>query len=133
MTGVKDFECVGTRAYYRPVAQVTFEQALDLMAVALKKARELGLVDIVVNTFGLTGIQQPTVFGRYSLATKVVECAGSSLRVAFVSPQDLIDPQKIGRLMMQNRGVDVDVFPNEPEALAWLDARLRRTNANREQ
>ena len=37
---------------------------------------------------------------------------------------ELIDPQKIGVLMLQNRGGSGDVFSNETEALAWLDARL---------
>ena len=34
--------------------------------------------------------------------------------------------------MAQNRNAIVDVFTNEADALAWLDARLRRTNAIRE-
>ncbi len=37
---------------------------------------------------------------------------------------EIIDPQKIGVLMAQNRGVNGDVFTNETDALAWLDARI---------
>jgi hypothetical protein len=46
------------------------------------------------------------------------------LRVAMVARRELIDPQKIGVLMMQNRGGTGDVFATEAEALSWLDARL---------
>jgi hypothetical protein len=127
MTAVKDFESVGTRAFYRPMAQVSFEQAVDLCAEAIRRAREVGLTDIVVNSLGLTGFSPPDVFARYSMATKFVESAGASLRVAVVTRPEIIDPQKIAMLMMQNRGVTCEVFTNEPEALKWLDARQAAT------
>jgi hypothetical protein len=41
--------------------------------------------------------------------------------VALVARPELIDPQKIGVLMAQNRGVLGDVFTNEADALLWLD------------
>ena len=46
------------------------------------------------------------------------------MRVALVARPELIDPQKIGVLMFQNRGGNGDVFTNEADAIAWLDARL---------
>ena len=41
-----------------------------------------------------------------------------------VARAEVVDPQKIGVLMMQNRGGNGDVFTNENDALAWLDSRL---------
>ena len=73
---------------------------------------------------GLTGYQPPTVFARYAMATRWAQSAGATLRTAMVARPELIDPQKIGALMVQNRGVIGDVFASEIEALAWLDARL---------
>ena len=104
MTELKDFECIGTRAFYRPVAEVSFEQAVDLCADATRRARALGLADIVVNCLGLTGFGPPDVFARYAMATKFVESSGSALRMAIVTRPEIIDPQKIAMLMMQNRG-----------------------------
>ena len=49
---------------------------------------------------------------------------GRRMRVAIVTRPELIDTQKIGMLMAQNRGVNGDVFAHETEALAWLDARI---------
>ena len=95
-----------------------------MVAEAMLTARELGLADLLVNTTGLTGFPPPSVFARYTLATKWAESAGAALRVAMVARPELIDPQKIGVLMAQNRGVTGDVFTNEADALAWLDARL---------
>ena len=124
MRAMKDFEQVGSRGFYRPIARVTFERAVDLVAEAMVTARELGLADLLVNTTGLTGFTPPSVFARYAMATKWTQSAGAALRVALVARAELIDPQKIGVLILQNRGGTGDVFANEADALAWLDARL---------
>ena len=118
------FEQIGSRGFYRPVAIVTFEQAIDMVAEAMRHSREAGLVDLLANTHGLTGFPTPSTFARYSLAVKWAESAGGALRVALVTRPEIMDPQKIGVLMAQNRGVNGDVFINETDALAWLDARI---------
>ena len=133
MTPVKDFEIVGTRGFYRPIAEVSFETAVDMCAEAIAHARARGLLDIVVNALGLMGFAPPDVFARYVLAKKFVESAGSSLRVAMVTRPENIDPQKIAVLMMQNRGVHCEVFTNETVALKWLDERqATRTPGSRD-
>lgn len=119
------FEQIGTRGFYRPTGKTTFDQAVDLVANAMAAAREGGCLDLLVNVYGLTGVNPPTVFARYDLAVKWARSAGPKLRVAMVSPPELIDPQKIGVLMAQNRGATGDVFTNEAEAVAWLNARQR--------
>ncbi|HET9473496.1 MAG TPA: hypothetical protein VFO82_06350 [Steroidobacteraceae bacterium] len=130
MNVMEHFEQVGSRGFYRPVAQVSFEQAIDTIANGILTARELGLADLMANSTGLTGFAPPSVFARHSMALKWAQSAGSTLRVALVARIELIDPQKIGVLMYQNRGGNGEVFTNETDALAWLDARLgpgRRT------
>lgn len=122
MAVMDHFEQLGTRGFYRPVAQVSFEQAVDMVAEAMVTARQLGLIDLMVNTGGLTGFAPPSVFARYSMAAKWAQSAGAALRVALVARAELIDGQKIGVLMLQNRGGRGDVFTTEAEALEWLDA-----------
>jgi hypothetical protein len=124
MDAPESFEQLGTRGFYRPIAVVTFEQAVEMVAQAMRHARERGLSDLLVNTLGLTGFPAPSTFARYSLAVKWAESSGGALRVALVARAEIIDPQKIGVLMAQNRGVNGDVFTNETDALAWLDARI---------
>lgn len=118
------FEQVGTRGFYRPVGEVSFEQAVDMVAQAMRHARSLGLVDLLANTIHLTGYAPPSVFARYAMASKWAENTGSTLRVALVARAEVVDPQKIGVLMMQNRGGNGDVFTNEADALTWLNSRL---------
>jgi hypothetical protein len=124
MTSMDSLEIAGSRGFYRPIAQVTFEQAVEMVAQAIHTARERGLADLLANTTGLTGFTPPSVFARYSMATRWAQTSGATLRVALVARPELIDSQKIGVLMMQNRGGMGDVFNSEVEALAWLDARL---------
>ena len=118
-----ELELVGSRGFFRPVARVSFEQGAEMIVIAMKQARALGLADLVVNVIGLTGFEPLKIFERYAMATKWVESAGAAMRVAWVLKPELIDPQKIGIVMAQNRGASGDVFATETAALAWLDAR----------
>jgi len=123
MNTLANFEQVGKRGFYRPTSTVTFERALDMVAEAMLLARSLGLSDLLVNTTGFVGFAVPNIFARHTLAVKWAQSAGSALIVAIVARPELIDPEKIGVLMAQNRGATGDVFPTEVAALAWLDAR----------
>jgi hypothetical protein len=123
MQKLANFEIVGKRAFYRPIGKVSFEQAVEMVAAAMKQAREHEVGSLMVNTLGLTGLAPPTIFARHALAVRWAESAGSLLHVAMVARPELIDPQKIGVLMAQNRGVSGDVFTSEVTAIAWLDTR----------
>lgn len=116
------FEQVGTRGFYRPVARVSLEKGLEMMAMATRAARERGLKDLLINTTGFAGYEIPSVFDRYDWATRLAANAGSAVRVATVLRSDVYDPQKIGAVMAQNRGAFTDIFTSEAAALAWLDA-----------
>lgn len=122
MTSIRDFEQVGTRGFYQPSGEVSIDVGFEMIGSAIARAQQLGLADIVINTLGFSGFSPPTVIDRYALAQQVVENAGGKLRVAFVVRPDLIDYQKIGMVMLQNRGIISDVFPSETAALTWLDA-----------
>jgi hypothetical protein len=118
------FERAGNRGFYRPIAQVSFEQAVDMVADAISTAKELGLSELLVNTTALTGFGPPSVFARYAMATRWAQSSGAAMRVAMVARPEIIDRQKIGVLMVQNRGAAADVFTSEMDALQWLDAGL---------
>jgi len=127
MSTLANFEQVGKRGFYRPTGTVSFETAVDMVAEAMRLARSLGLNDLLVNTTGLTGFSAPSIFARHALAMKWAESAGAGLIVAMVARPEIVDPEKIGVLMAQNRGASGDVFHTEASALAWLDARTGRS------
>lgn len=123
MSSLEFFEHHAHRGFYRPVAVVSFEVAVDMVAIAMQHARKLELTELLVNTTGLTGYPPPSTFDRYAMATKWAQNAGGVLRVAMVARSEIIDHQKIGVVMAQNRGTVGDVFTSESEALAWLETR----------
>jgi hypothetical protein len=123
MSDPDNFERVGSRGFHRPAGVVTFEQAVEIVAVGIGHAQELGLKDLLVNVHGLSGFAVPTTFGRYAFAVRWAQAAGGALRMAAVSRPEFIDREKIGMVMAQNRGLDSDVFTNEADAIKWLDAR----------
>ena len=119
---LKYFEHVGRRGFFRPVAVVTFPQAVAMCAEAMRYARSLDLLELLVNTNGLTGFASPDVFARYEMVGQWVPSAGAALKVAMVVRPEIMDPQKIGVVMAQNRGIAAEVFTYESAAIAWLDA-----------
>jgi hypothetical protein len=116
-------ERAGQRVFYRPAGNVTFEQGVDMVANAIRWARAQQAQDILVNIQGLHGVAHISTFMRYEFARRIAEVAGP-VRIAMVVAAEMIDPEKIGALVAQNRGVTGDVFSSEAAALAWLDARI---------
>jgi len=129
---MRGLEQIGSRAFYRPTGTVDLEQALKMAAGAIRAARDLGLADMLVDTTGLTGLGTLGTFQRYEVGTMLANEAGAHLVVAVLARPELVDPQKIGILVAQNRNAMVDIFSVEKDALAWLDARLRVKNPIRE-
>lgn len=124
MQALDHFEQIGSRGFYRPIAVVTFEQAVEMVAAAIEQACELALVDLLVSVHRLSGFAVPSTFGRYAFAVRWAEASRGTLRVAFVARPELIDHEKIGMVMAQNRGLDSEVFSQEADAVRWLDKRL---------
>jgi hypothetical protein len=128
---MKGLEQIGTRAFFRPAGTMTVEQGVRLVADAIRAARVLRLDDMLVDITGATGFGPPGVFERYEMGASWASAAGAHFCVAIVSRPELIDPQKIGTVVAQNRNAIIDVFNNEADALAWLDARLGATYRGR--
>jgi hypothetical protein len=125
MNTIEHFETIGKRGFYRPKGKVSFELGVEMVAQAMKHARALGLDSLLIDTRGFTGLTPPSIFGRHALAVQWAEAAGAHLHVAVVAREDMIDPDRIGVIMAQNRGASGNVFANEVAALAWLDSRQR--------
>ncbi|MEO8019240.1 MAG: hypothetical protein ABI769_15615 [Pseudomonadota bacterium] len=116
------FEQIGRTGFYRPAATVTFEQALQMCAEAMRYARSIGLTELLLNASGLVGFPSPGVFERYNIAEKWAQASAGTLRVALVVRSEHMDPEKLALLMAQNRGVSGDVFTTEAAALTWLNS-----------
>jgi hypothetical protein len=108
---------------YRPIGVVSLKEGVDLISGAIAYCAEKKSSRLLVSVTGLTGYHMPQTMDRYSMGVQFAEASKFGLRVALVAPLEVIDPQRFGMTVAQNRGLDVNVFSSEPEALAWLLSR----------
>jgi hypothetical protein len=117
----------GDRGLYRPVGRVSFGEAVAGVRVAIAVAVSNESLDLLVDTKALTGFPSPGTFQRFLAAVAWAEEALGRLRLAMVARAEMIDPQKFGVTVANNRGLVSNIFTTEGEARAWLDAgRIRR-------
>jgi hypothetical protein len=114
------FEIAGDYAHFRPVGQVTFQEAIALMRDAITHARECGVKKLLAVSTGLTGYPPPSTLERFQLGKECAVAAQGVVAVALVAPAEMIDPQRFGVTVARNRNMLVDVFTTETDALAWL-------------
>ena len=107
-------------AYYRPVAEMTLEEAIERINDALLFCRENGIVGILVDITQLSGFPPPSLTDRFWFIAKWAETSGGRVVVSMVAPPEMIMPDKIGVTMALNRGLRTDVFTREEDAIKWL-------------
>lgn len=114
------FTLADGHACYRPVGQVTLQEGINLVSIAITYARQQSIPRLLVDTTGLTGIDPPTTLERFVLGGQFARAAQGEVKTAFVARQDLIDPKKFGLTVARNRGMIAEVFTDLNEAIAWL-------------
>jgi len=113
-------EPAGDCAHYRPVGQLTLEEAIALVDEAIATARARGIPKLLFNARSLTGFHAPSLPERYFAARRFAATGQGQVQVAMVIQAEMIDPEKFGVTVARNSGLNADVFTQEAEALAWL-------------
>jgi hypothetical protein len=121
VNGFADFIVAAGRGFFRPSLNCSLDGAIALIAEAIAHAREQGLKQLVVDTRNLTGHAPPNTFQRYFLMNRWLEAAGGQVEVALVVRPEMMDPQRFGLQVAENRGFVTNAFLTEPEAIDWLD------------
>jgi hypothetical protein len=116
----KWFEKLKDRANFRPTGEFPIEKAAQLVTDAIVYAREQQIRNLLVDIRGLSGFDPPNVLMRNHLIREWARVSGSFVRVVFVAPEEMIHPEKVGVKLAASRGMVVEIFTTEPEALAWL-------------
>ncbi len=106
-------------ACFRPVGQLTMPEAIRLGREAIRLAAEENVTRLMIVATGLRGLPVPSTWERFSLAEEWAVVA-RGVKVAMVCPGELIDPARFGVTVARNRGLMLNVFTGEDEALAWL-------------
>jgi hypothetical protein len=115
-----NIEVNGNCAFYRPEGVITLDHAVELVDQAIAFARERRIPKLLVNCTNLLGFPSPTLPQRYFMVRGWAKTAQSLVQVALVVRPEMIDPEKFGMTVARNAGMTADVYPTEPESLAWL-------------
>jgi len=95
--------------------QEVLRQLEDLVAQVAERKPERLLLD-----FRAASLTVWTTLDRYALGVLGGRLAAHVARAVCLAPAELIDPQKFGMQVAQNRGLKVEIFSDEVEALRWL-------------
>jgi hypothetical protein len=118
-------ELTDSFACFRPVAEVSLEDAIELVDDAIRYCRDNGIGALLVDVRELTGFRSPSVTDRFWFASRWAETANGKVVLAMVQRPDMTTSDKIGVTFATNRGLLVDVFADEAEAIKWLKASSR--------
>jgi hypothetical protein len=103
--------------------EYSFRGAIDRVKEAIRSCREQRVRKLLVDVLGVRGVDAPTMIERIWMVEEIAEAVGGgALAIALVGHPELIDPQKFGALIAQNRGLELDVFQTTDEAGRWLAA-----------
>lgn len=115
-----NLEVIGPCAYFRPAGQLTLEEAVELLDQTIARVRDQRVPKLMFNARGLLGFRSPSLPERYFAARQFATTSQSRVQLAVVINAEFIDPEKFGVTVARNSGMNVDIFAQEAEALAWL-------------
>ena len=107
-------------ALFRPVAELTLDETVELIDNAVFYCRENEITGLLVDVTEVTGFPSPSVSERFWFISKWAETAGGKVAISMVARAEMITPDKIGITIATNRGLRTDVFTDEADALKWL-------------
>lgn len=123
MEAPSDYAIIDGRAFFRPEGAMTVERGIELVAHAISHTRERGVRELLVNVSSLKLDSMPTLSDRYTFGEMWSRAARGSLSLAIVAREEMIDPNRFGILVLNNRGLESAVFLNEDDANHWLDGK----------
>lgn len=107
-------------AIYRPRGPATAAEAIAALFPVLTWCRAEGIPKLLADARAIEAMTVPTTAERFHLGEESARAAAGEVQVSFVVPERLIDPQRFGMMVAQNRGLRVNVFTDEVAALDWL-------------
>ena len=107
-------------AAYRPSGEFDFDTTVKLIDDALAYCRDNGIACLLADITSVTGFPPPSMAQRFQFATQWSATAAGRVALAMIAPPDMIDKDRIGVTMLNNRGMRSEVFTSEPDAMHWL-------------
>jgi hypothetical protein len=110
----------GGYATYRPEEHVSFREAGERVSRAVVYCRENGIRRLLIDTTKLTGFEPVGTAERFKIGERLADEAMAAVKIVIVVRPELFDPERFGVLVARNRGLVLNVFSSEAEALTWL-------------
>ena len=110
----------GGCAFYRPEGWAKLEPMTQALVEAISFCAEQRIPKLFANISAVEGFPSPTLAERYFIARRLAAAGRNLVQLSLVVRPEMIDPEKFGITVARNSGMNADVFPAEPEALAWL-------------
>src|SRR4051812_16903342 len=104
------FNMEADRGIYRPVGSISFDEAVDRVRTVIALACSNRATDLLVDTTALIGFAAPDTFQRFLAAVAWAEQAKGRLRLAMIARAEMIDPEKFGVIVADNRGLVSNIF-----------------------
>jgi hypothetical protein len=105
---------------FRPRGKSTLVEAVTHIASAIAYCRERSFDRLLIDATGLEGVPIPTLIDRFLMVEDWAEVAEGLIVVALFVHPEYIHPEKFGVHVAGAFGLEMNVFPSESEALAWL-------------
>jgi hypothetical protein len=105
---------------YRPIADVCLDRAVSLVDDVLEFCRSHNIGCLLVDVTELSGFSPPSLADRFWIISGWAEKSKGRVVISVVAPAELIQPDKIGVTIAANRGLCMDVFTEEADAIKWL-------------
>ena len=109
-----------SHATYRVEGDMRFEDAIELASRAVAWCREQRIERLLMDGRGVTGFGPQDEPGRFRLAEELARAARASVKVVILVRPEFLNEDRFAITVARNRGLFVNVFAAEKEAVAWL-------------
>jgi hypothetical protein len=107
-------------AVYRLVGEFALQAAVAAVTQAIELCRQHQVRRLLIDATALTGVKSPSLIERYEIVAQWALAAKGAVKIAVVPRPEMLDPTKFGITVARNRGLEINPFTSEAEALAWL-------------
>src|SRR5688500_145806 len=107
-------------AAFHPKGQFTFDEAVEAVDNAVAFCRDNDIRGLLVDITGITGFPPPSASQRFQFASKWATTSGSRVVLAMIAAPEMIDHEKFGVTVANNRGLKTEVFTTASDAINWL-------------
>jgi hypothetical protein len=98
----------------------SFPEVVEQMSGAVLRCRKQNIKKLLIDSTGLTEFHPPGIAERFNFNERIASEAESSVKIAHVAMPEWVRLRKFGVMVAKNRGLDVNFFRSESEALKWL-------------